>query len=205
LDEELFDAFEIYGYTLKRDAKVVVMAWPGIQKSRISDYLAKTDTVLIKPFTQQKVFDTILGLYSNDVLKERKESLNILRDNLSFVLHDKKALYIGNDDSNWLMIKRLLKGSLMGIMRTNSIESANISVRGSNLIILSPKIYESKGWRKWLSKCKNRCEEKNVIALIENPNPKLIKVIKEIGIDQYLSTPINPDNFYRILMEELIE
>jgi CheY-like chemotaxis protein len=204
LDEELFDSFEIYGYPLKRDAKVIVMAWPETQKSRISDYLAKTDTVIIQPFTQQKVFDTILELYSNDVLKEQRDSLNIMRDNLGFLLRGKRALYVGDNDSNWLMIKGVLKGSLIGMFRVNAINSVNTRIKSSDLIILSPKIYEDKSWRKWLLGCKNRCQGKTIIALIENLNPKLIKAIKRVGISQYLLTPINPENFYRILMEELM-
>ncbi len=204
LDEELFDSFELYGYPLKRDAKVVIMAWPGTQKIRISDYLAKSDTILIKPFTQQKVFETILELYSNDILVEQRESLSIMKDNLGFLLKDKKALYIGDDDSDWLMVKGLLKGSLMGILRSDSLMDVDSKLQNSNLIILSPKVYEDKSWRAWLMKCPSLCKDKNIIALVDTLNPKLIKAIKKLGINQYLQTPINPDNFYRILMEELM-
>jgi CheY-like chemotaxis protein len=204
LAEELFDSFEIYGYPLKRDAKVVVMAWPGTQKSRISDYLAKSDTVIIKPFTQQKVFDTILELYSNDILKEQKETLAIMRENLSFLLKGKRAVYIGDDDSNWLMIKSLLKGSLSGMLRAHSLKDVTPKVGNSDLIILGPKVYSNREWRSWLVKCPKLCREKNVIALVDNLDSKLIKAIKRLGVSQYLLIPINPDNFYRILMEELM-
>jgi hypothetical protein len=204
LAEELFDSFELYGYPLKRDGKVVVMAWPGTQKSRISDYLAKSDTVIIKPFTQQKVFDTILELYSNDILKEQKESLAIMRENLGFLLQERRAVYVGREDNNWLMLKSLLKGSLSGMLRSNSLKDVNAKIGNSDLVILGPEIYASKEWREWLRGCKKVCKNKNVIALVDNLNSKLIKAIKKVGINQYLLTPINPDNFYRILMEELM-
>ncbi len=204
LDEELFDSFEIYGYPLKRDAKVIVMAWPSTQKTRISDYLAKLNTVMLRPFTQQKVFDTILELYSNEAIKEHKESLAIMKENLGFLLHGKKALYVGDNDNDWLLIRSLLKGSLLGIQRVESVSNVDKKIKVNDLIILSSKIYEDKKWRSWLKDCKKRCENKNVIALVEYLNPKLIKGIKAVGIHQYLTTPINPENFYRILMEELM-
>jgi CheY-like chemotaxis protein len=202
--EALFDNFVSEALSMRREAKLVLLTREREARLRQRESAELVDAMLPLPFTQQDLFDGLLEIYSGERMENLQETLEILRENLTFLLGGKTAVYLGPENSDWLSVQRLLEGARIVVMRGEDPEQADTLLKGSDLVILHDH-YPPEAWERLLALCQERCDEIPVFAVLERPTPEKLASLRQAGIERDLPTPVEPESFYRLLVDTMIE
>ncbi len=202
--ENLFDAFADEALSIRRDAHLVLMTRHREKWGRQRTHEAPVEALLPLPFTQQDVFDVLLELYSGERMEDLQETLAILRENLTFLLGGKTALYIGPEDSDLLNVQNLLEGARIVTVRIEEPEQAEALLDKVDLVILHDA-YPDAVRKRLLALCREQCSTVPVFALSEGRSAEEIMELKRAGVDHSLPLPLDPERFYRMVLDTMLE
>ena len=188
----------------KHDAKLVTLSEdPARDEKALGDLVLYIDAFLGKPFTQEKIFDVILDVFARDRLEGTQESLNILKENLTLLVGKKKVLFIGERDTDWMMLKGMMENTEIELTQTEDLERLPIYLLSADLIMVSGRLPDD-AWKRVLEICRQNCTDKTVMALLEPSERERRQEAREAGIPHLVPTPIDPEYLYRLLLETLI-
>jgi len=204
VDERVFEHFLSECLPRRKEAKLIMITANETEKKKNQDLTAVVDAFLPKPFTQQKIFNVLLEIYSKDNMEGTQETLDILKENLTFLLGGMQALYLGVSDSNHLAVKGLLENTNITLMQTTSLTQAASLIVSSDIVIISDT-FPLEEWGSLLTLCLEKCRDKAVIALMDESSVDRLESLKEAGVENYILTPVNPEEFYRMVLELVLE
>jgi len=204
VDERLFELFMTECISRRREAKLIMITKDDDKKKKNQDYVNVVDAFLPKPFTHQKIFDVVIEIYSKDKLESMQETLNILKENLAFLFGGLRALYIGSAGSDQMTVKGLLESANMAVFQTDSAVHAAPLLPSADLVFISDSLPDEE-WDRVLSLCREQCGDKPVVALVGESSSEKIGSIENIGVTRHIFTPVDPENFYRTVLEEILE
>ncbi|WP_148224914.1 response regulator [Nitratifractor salsuginis] len=185
----------------KKEAKLVVLSEDQAREEKVSgELLPFIEAFLNKPFTQEKIFEVILDLFAEVRLEETQESLGILKENLSFLVGRKKILFIGEKDSDWMLLKGMMEDTEIEMTQTENTEYLSIFLPSVDLVIVSGHLSEDP-WKSVLEICPKECTDKILMTLLEPTERKRQAEAREAGIPYIIPTPIDPEYLYRLLLE----
>jgi CheY-like chemotaxis protein len=202
--EELFEEFVREAISARREAKLVMITRKEKEHRKNAETVNWVDAFLPLPFTQQHIFDVLLEVYSKDRLEGVQETLNILRENLVFLLGGETALYVGRSGSDMLTLQGLLEGAKIVMLKSDNAEQARKLLPNTNLVLIDDHI-EGAEWEKILRLCHEECQKRPVFALLHNTTTEKLEELKMAGISNYIESPVDPEAFYRLLLDELLE
>jgi two-component system sensor histidine kinase/response regulator len=202
--EGLFDAFVKEAISMRREAKLVMVTRKEQEQRKKSESVNRVDAFLPLPFTQQHIFDVLLEVYSKDRLEGAQETLRILKENLVFLVGGETALYIGKSGSDMLTIQGLLEGSNILMLKSDNTEQARNLVGSADLVLIDDRIDEEE-WEKTLTLCQEACLHRPVFALLHETTPEKLDALKMAGISSFIESPVDPEAFYRLLLDTLLE
>ncbi len=190
--------------SVKGESKLVLLSEDRTREEKeLGDLIIYVDAFLEKPFTQEKIFDVILEIFARDNLEGTQETLSILEENLKLLVGEKKLLYIGPKESDWMMIRGMLEKTEIEVLQTEDPKKLPIYTPATDLIVLSEQLSDSQ-WREILETCRRECGSKKILALLDSDDKKREEELKEAGIEHRIPSPIDPEYFYRLLLELLI-
>jgi len=202
--DRLFEAFYREGISVRREAKLVVMTRGEAEHRRTGESDKYIDAFLPVPFTQQNIFDVLLQVYSKDHLNGMQETLSILKENLIFLLGGKTAVYLGKEDSDLLTVKSLLEGIKILMLQSSDLKKGERLLPGADLVLIDDRFAVSE-WDALDELCKKSCQEQSLFALLHENSSERKEALKKMGVENLLSTPVDPEAFYRLLLESLLE
>ncbi|WP_457607659.1 hypothetical protein [Nitratifractor sp.] len=188
----------------KRDAKLVLLS-EGVdtERERFGDLLVYVDALLDKPVTQERLFNTILEIFAKDTLEGTQETLAILKENLKLLAGGKKVLFVGPRDSDWMMIKGMLDGTGIGLNEVEDLQKIAMYGSGSDLVFVA-NIPEEASWKRMIESCDLPCRKEKMIAIFPEGEENRRELAASLGVEHLLFSPIDPEVFYRFLLERLI-
>jgi CheY-like chemotaxis protein len=202
--EGLFDEFLKEGISLRRDAALVMVTHDEERRRKNAEYAERVDAFLSLPFTQQKIFDLLLKVFSREKLEERDEVLEILRENLVFLLGGKTALYIGRGGSDLEMVRELLERIRIILLHAENPERARKLHTDAELVFLDGR-WSAGEWEQLLPLCRDACREKPLFALLEDAEEETKRKLEGMGVSATIPTPVEPESFYRQLLDVMLE
>jgi CheY-like chemotaxis protein len=203
IDETIFDDCATRCKELKKDARIVLMEKYDRIDGR-STYRSMADTYLSKPFTQQKIFEAILDLYSTESMKGSQEEVEILKDYLHFLASYKRILLITEDESDAEVIETLLRDTGMSLVTTDRVDDVRINLSTVDFVIVEIGDRSMEEVMKIVEFCEE-CREKSVhaIGLASVDQEDVGNIMEATGIEDFVFKPIVPEKFYRILLDSL--
>ena len=205
VDDESFDMFVEDAYNLRRNAHIALVTDDVESRRKNRNIVKRVDGFLTEPFTQQAIFNLLLDVYSRESLEGLREILGILRENISFLLQGKTVLYIGKEDLDRMAVERLLGGAEIPVTSVDSAARARQILSGVDMIILSDRL-EDREWEEVLTLCMESCADKPILALLhqENDDGSRADALKLAGIEHILPTPVDPEYFYRKVLDLML-
>ena len=188
----------------KHEARLILLSDdPEKSRHHFEKLLFFIDDFLENPCQQEKIFNTILSLFARDSLDGTRETLEILKENLSFLAEGKRVLFVGENDSDWSLVKEMLRDSGVAVKRVEAEENLRSHAALSELTILGGRMPEE-SWKELLGHCREQCDLRRVIALVPEEESDKRKEAESSSISKILPSPINPEQFYRLLLESLL-
>lgn len=205
VDDTSIESFVEEAYNLRRSAHIVLVTEDVELQQKNRNIVKRVDAFLTEPFTQQGIFNLLLDVYSRESLEGLREILGILRENISFLLQGKTVLYIGRRDLDRMAVERLLEGAEIAVISVDSALRARQILPSTDLVILSDRL-EDREWEKILALCMESCEGKPVLALMhkEDDDGSRADALKLAGIEHILPTPVDPESFYRKILDLML-
>ena len=202
--EDLFDEFVREGISLRRGAALVMVTRDEELRKRNAEYVERVDAFLSLPFTQQKIFDLLLKVYAEEKLEGVREALEILKENLIFLLGGKTALYIGRSGSDLQTVQGLLESIHIVVLKSEGPQRAAELMHGADLIFIDDHL-SAREWEELLLFCRSHCGKRPVFALLHERTPEKEKALKMAGVGNLIDTPLDSEEFYRLLLDEMLE
>jgi len=202
--EDLFEEFVEEAISTRREANLVMITKNEKDQRKKVDTVNWVDAFLPLPFTQQHIFDVLLEVYSKDRLEGAQETLSILRENLVFLLGGETALYVGKSGSDMLTLQGLLEGAKIVMLKSDNAEQARKLLPNADLVLIDDQLDEEE-WEKLLTLCHEECTNQPVFALLHEITAERVDELKMAGISNYIESPVDPEAFYRLLLDELLE
>ena len=185
----------------KHDAKLVTLSEDPVRDEKaLGDLVLYIDAFLGKPFTQEKIFDVILDLFARDRLEGTQESLSILKENLALLVGKKKILYIGERDTDWLMLKGMVEDTEIELTQTEDLQQLSMYLISADMVLVSGHLSDTQ-WKAVLENCQKHCTDKDIVILLGESETVRKKEARENGIRHLIPTPIDPEYFYRLLLD----
>ena len=200
-DETLLDDSMAICAEYSCNAKVIALAEAG----KVEEFSKKADVVLEMPFTQRKVFDTILRIYSKENLMSKTEILNVLKEYLHFLASGKKIVYVGKGFSEKMSIEILLEGSDVDFEAAERVSTAEDIVSRADLILvdIGDVVSDMNELESLLLLSQEEGFSQRLIGIVKNEELGKIDLSETIAIDSFLGKPLDPEKFYRLLLEKL--
>jgi CheY-like chemotaxis protein len=203
VDETVFA--ETLGQLLahKRSGKLILVQEAGRQELISKKFRQYVDGILTKPFTQGALFNTILEVFAEDSLEGKRESLKILKENIVMLGEGKSLLYLGEENSDWILIQNLLEGTGVKLKRIDDPQKLLSEAAKADLLLLGHLPEEKQAT---VEKLLPRLGEGKPILQIQSK-----EVLQDLtGPEAYaklgetLVSPIDPELFYRLLFDALL-
>ncbi len=185
------------------EAKLVILA-PHETQSKYKSIFPFVDAFLDKPFTQDKIFNTILEIFSEDSAGDTKESIEILKSNLSLLTSgDKKILFFGDTDSDWVIVNSLIEGTGIALFNVDLSKPIPLHLESADLIIISARLPQDT-WQKAIDFYRTHQDKSTGILLASDREIETIDEVSRYGIETILYSPINPEYFYKTLLDVML-
>jgi len=161
------------------------------------------DAYLSKPFNQQMLFDLIITLFDSSK-KNRKSQKQKYQHEDMLVLRGSKILLADDNTMNQAVVEGLLEDT--GIKITNvlngqkAVEELNRDA-GYDLILMDINMPIMDGYKaSSIIREYSQFDKIPIIALSANLKGEDHRYAKEIGMQDYLSKPIDVEAFYKLLL-----
>ncbi len=190
----------------ERIIKIVLIESLFNQHRNATTRIAEIDRYLLKPFTQQSIFNIILELYGErrNVLSDKHRAVD--KEDIK-VLAGKRVLLAEDNEINQRVFKGLLDGSGIEIMTVeNGREVVEYLQKDSRIDLIfmdiSMPVMDGYDATKLI---REYCEydEIPIIALTANAMQNEIDRAIECGMQGYIGKPLSVDTFYAKLQELL--
>ena len=209
LDEMLFDERSVgYLNSIKASYAVkMILVETLYNKMKNSKLPFVFDHQLIKPFSQQRIVDMVVELYSDVMPKvEAPIAKTTLKEQL-LQLPPSTILLAEDNEINQKVIVGLLKKTPIEVMVADNGEDAvakaqqhhNISLIFMDLSMPVMDGYEATKRIKQMP----RYEEVPIVALSANVMSEELEKILNVGMEEYLPKPFEMDVFYQLLLRYL--
>jgi AmiR/NasT family two-component response regulator len=90
------------------------------------------------------------------------------------------------------------------MLKSDNTEQARNLVGSADLVLIDDRIDEEE-WEKTLTLCQEACLHRPVFALLHETTPEKLDALKMAGISSFIESPVDPEAFYRLLLDTLLE
>lgn len=203
IDEIDIDSFQKDFKNLYRNAYIILLTEDKKSQRDKGDVIENISSTLTTPFTQQLIFNTLLDIYSKDTQETKEEIVEVLKENASFLLQGKNILYIGKEDLDQAVVKQLLDSAKINTISIESSSEVVSLIPKVEIIIIGRPVSRREG-DILLNLCSMICSKKIVLALLPIDNEYWTESLKEYNIKNLINTPIDPENFYRTILDLIL-
>jgi len=167
------------------------------------------DAILYSPFTQKDIMDMIVSLYSSKKKNYLNETL-ILKDFAKDSSIGKSLLFIGREDSDKTATELLVAKVNISFKYLPDIDDAMRDIYFYDMIIieLEPFIADlyngnsSENLKRLVTFLRHRGKFSTIIGLVDSERfPDMRKISEYTGIEIFLTSPIDPEEFYKTLVD----
>ncbi len=164
------------------------------------------DAVICQPYTQQSVFDSILDVYYNESTYLVQEAIDAYKNYIRLIAMGKKTIIISKEYTDRISIELMLENSGLSLSIFKNIDEAIEYLPDSEILIIClDNIIENMNNMKLLIEyISNYNMENKTIGLISKQNNNLIEITKMTAIKNILKKPINAEQFYRTLTNNIL-
>ncbi len=206
IDENIFDICAAECSARKKMAKIVLLERENKMDNK-GESIRKmmADAVLSKPFTQQRIFNIIMEVFSMDNIEGTRETLEALKKEIRFSIANKKVLYISGNPSDRDIAQTLMKDTGINYKVASRLIEVAAEVSSVDMVFLDSELYETEEWERVIKDCKKLIGEKEiaVAAVLPQTEDTYLEIARNLGISSFLYKPIEPEKFYRILLDHL--
>ena len=190
----------------ERIIKIVLIESLFNQHRNATTRIPEIDRYLLKPFTQQSIFNIILELYGErrNVLSDKHRTVD--KEDIK-VLAGKRVLLAEDNEINQRVFKGLLDGSGIEIMTVeNGMEAVEYLQKDPRIDLIfmdiSMPVMDGYDATKLIREYREY-DEIPIIALTANAMQNEIDRAIECGMQGYIGKPLSVDTFYAKLLELL--
>lgn len=208
IDKAMYPLFDIKAYKLKNHTHVILIEnWKHIVNHEKVDY-SVIDEILKKPFQQQMIFEILANLYNiNGLPNNPKQSDKFNKESIR-VLGKHSILIAEDNDINQKVMKGLLAGTQLELEFADDGQIAINKLRENNkkydLIFMDINMPNMDGYMATrIIKHEPLLKNIPIVALSGDAIQEDIQKAKDIGMDDYLSKPIDVKALYAILVKYL--
>ena len=159
---------------------------------------------LLKPFSQQMIFNIILELFSKESLKRTNTMPKVTKKNLA-LLRGSRILLAEDNLINQTVIFGLLENTGIEVIVANNGKEALSQLdkfEGIELILMDINMPVMNGYEATIEIRKNpKYDKLPIIALTANAMQKDINKAKDIGMQEHIGKPIDVQVLYTMLLE----
>ncbi|MFT5662512.1 MAG: CheY-like chemotaxis protein, partial [Sulfurimonas sp.] len=207
IDEELFKLSKIDELSLVSLPNIVIMEdWiDSLKRDELKD--SSGHKYLKRPYTQQMLFEKILSIYNYEIADEHNRNKSYTKADLE-KLPQHKVLLAEDNYINQAVIKGLLDGMSIDVVCANDGKEALGELYKSSyaykLILMDISMPNLNGY-KATQKIRNNSKYNDVVivALTGDTSSEDIKKAQDVGMQGYLTKPIEIEKFYEVLVRYL--
>lgn len=207
IDEDMFRRYENNSTMLQNVDKIVILEdWLDSLKKSANQYIDGF-SYLKRPFNQQMLFDTILGVYGykNEHKIEKKDTFT--KDDLK-KLGTHKILLAEDNKINQKVIKGLLLDTDIEVVCADdghkTIDELFNSKHLYKLILMDINMPNLNGYETTQKiREDKRYNETIIVALSGDTSDKDIKKAEDAGMQEHLAKPIDVKALYKVLISSL--
>ncbi len=165
------------------------------------------DYRIIKPFTQQRIVDMVVEIFSEQkkILPKPKELVTV-KEQLSQLAPSKILLAEDNEINQKVILGLLKKTPIEVVIANNGLEAVEKSKEHDDIVLifmdLSMPVMDGYTATKQIKKMP-KYEDTPIIALSANVMSEEMEKILKVGMEEYLPKPFEMDKFYTLLLRYL--
>ena len=209
IEKDMYDNLDIEAYKNKTQTHVVIIeSWTDISKNKKIDF-SVVDEILNKPFHQQIVYKTISNLYNIKGIPNNSHQVDKFNKQDIQKLKNHKILIAEDNLINQKVIKALLSDTNLEIEFANDGEEA-IDILNQNkqnlhsLILMDINMPNLDGhMATQMIRSDSDYNDVVIVGLSGDASEDDLKKANEIGMQDYLTKPIEVKKLYEILIRYL--
>ena len=176
------------------------------RKSDGEEEIEDVDSVIYQPYTQQAIFDTILDIYYNESTYLTQEAIEAYKNYIDLMASGKKTIIISNDYTDRMTVELMLDGSGLDINTFPTIDEALEELSDAEILIVNlddvmKSMSELKSLVGYVSEYNM---ENKTIGFIDKNSSDINELKETTGVKHILKKPLNPEQFYRVLTDNVI-
>lgn len=176
-------------------------------KMKNSKIAFRFDYRIIKPFTQQRIVDMVVEIFSEqkNILSKPKERITV-KEQLSQLSASKILLAEDNEINQKVILGLLKKTPIEVVIANNGLEAVEKLKKHNDIVLifmdLSMPVMDGYTATKQIKKMP-KYEETPIVALSANVMSEEMEKILKVGMEEYLPKPFEMDKFYTLLLRYL--
>ncbi len=209
LDEMYFDERSIgYLNSIKASYAVKIILLETLyNKMKNTKLPFEFDCKIIKPFSQQRIVDMVIELYSDATPKVEADKVEVTLKEQLLQLSPSTILLAEDNEINQKVILGLLRKTPIKVIIADNGEEAVTKAREHHditLIFMDLSMPIMDGFEATRQiKQMSRYEEVPIVALSANVMSEELEKILGVGMEEYLPKPFEMDAFYKLLLRYL--
>jgi AmiR/NasT family two-component response regulator len=118
----------------------------------------------------------------------------------------KKVLYIGRNLSDREIAETLMSDTGIAHQSVGRLADIAVNVSSADMVFLDSGTYEVEEWERVIHDCIKLVGNSNIsiVAVIPHLDAHHLETAKNLGISSFLFKPLDPEKFYRTLLDHLV-